>query len=145
MTSAASLRIIGDDLVPEEITRLLGCAPTRAEFKGQLVRGKSSARERIARTGRWSLETADRAPDDLNGQIMEIVSRLTPDLDVWNFLANRFQMDLFCGLFMAKSGEGFMLSPEALLALGSRRIELGLCLYGPITPPPVSAPPAGRG
>jgi hypothetical protein len=145
MTSAASLRIIGDDLDPEEITRLLGCAPTRAEFKGQLLRGKSSARERIARTGRWSLEAADRAPDDLNDQIMEIVGRLTPDLDVWVSLANRFRMDLFSGLFMAKSNEGLTLLPEALLALGSRRIELGLCLYGPITQPPSSVPPADRG
>jgi hypothetical protein len=144
MTSAASLRIIGDDLDPEEITRLLGCAPTMAEIKGQLLRGKSIARERIARTGCWSLEAADRAPDDLNSQIMEIVGQLNPDPHVWASLAERFRMDLFCGLFMAKSGEGFTLSPEALLALGSRRIELGICLYGPITPPPASEPSEDR-
>jgi hypothetical protein len=145
MKSAATLRIIGNDLVPDEITRLLRCEPTSAQFKGEVLRGKSTLRQRTARTGSWYLEVADRTPDDLNGQIMEIVGRLNPDSDVWVSLANRFRMDVFCGLFMAKSGEGFTLSPEALLALGSRRIEFDLCLYAPITPPPASEPSAGRG
>jgi hypothetical protein len=145
MKSAVTLRIVGDDLVPDEITRLLRCEPTSAEFKGQVVRGKNTRRERTARSGSWRLEVADRTPDDLNGQIMEIVGRLNQDPDVWASLANRFRIDVFCGLFMAKSGEGFTLSPEALLALGSRRIEFDLCLYAPITPPPASEPSAGRG
>ena len=52
----------------------------------------------------------------------------------WASLAGRFRMDLFCGLFMAKSSEGLTVSAEALLALGARGIELGLCLYDRIEP-----------
>jgi hypothetical protein len=147
MRSAAALRIIGDDLVPDEITRVLGCAPTSAETKGQVLRGKSAGRERVARSGSWRLEVADRTPDDLNGQIMEIVGRLNQDPEVWASLANRFRVDVFCGLFMAKSDEGFSLSPEALSVLGARRIELAVCLYAASdsTPPPSSVPSADRG
>jgi hypothetical protein len=65
---------------------------------------------------------------------MEIVGRLNPDPEVWASLASRFRLDLFCGLFMEKSSEGLTLSPEALLALGARKIELSLCLYDPIKP-----------
>ena len=129
MKSAACLRIIGDDLSPEEITRVLGREATGAEHKGQVLRGKSSGRERIARSGSWRFEVADRTPDDLDGQIMEIVGQLNQDPEVWASLAKRFRLDIFCGLFMAKRSEGLSLSPEALLALGTRQIELGLCLY----------------
>ena len=64
-----------------------------------------------------------------DGQIMEIVGQLNQDPEVWASLAKRFRLDIFCGLFMAKRSEGLSLSPEALLALGTRQIELGLCLY----------------
>lgn len=132
MTSVAALRIIGDDLVPEDITLILGCEPTSSAFKGQVIRGKKTGQERIARTGSWHVQAADRTPDDLNGQIMEILGRLNQDPEVWASLATRFRLDLFCGLFMAKSSEGLTLLPEALLALGTRQIELALCLYDPV-------------
>jgi len=44
-------------------------------------------------------------------------------------------MDLSCGLFMAKSSEGLSLSPEALSALGTRHIELAICIDDPIDVP----------
>jgi len=46
--SKATLRIIGDALIPDEITRLLACAPTRAWSKGNVIRGKRTGRERIS-------------------------------------------------------------------------------------------------
>src|SRR5262245_37335155 len=66
--SAASLRIYGDDLVPEEVTRLLGCTPTRAEQKGQVIR-TTSGRERTARTGGWHLIAPDSEPEGLDQQV----------------------------------------------------------------------------
>jgi len=60
MSSAAGLRIIGDDVVPEEITRVLGCEPTSTTVKGQVIRGKKTGQERIARTGSWHLDVPDR-------------------------------------------------------------------------------------
>jgi hypothetical protein len=134
MKSAASLRIIGEGLVPEEITRILGRPPTRAQSKGQVLRHESTGREWTSRTGIWHFRVADRAPDDLNGQVMEILGQLNQDLAVWASLSARFRMDIFCGLFMAKNNEGLSLSPEVLLALGQRRIELGLDLYDPPEP-----------
>ena len=53
-------------LVPDEITRILRCEPTSAEFKGQVIRSKTG-RDRIARTGSWYLEVSHRTPDDLDG------------------------------------------------------------------------------
>jgi hypothetical protein len=55
---------------------------------------------------------------------------LTEDLAVWEELTTRFSADLFCGLFMREGNEGLSLSPETMQALGSRRLLLGLDIYG---------------
>jgi len=44
-------------------------------------------------------------------------------------------MDLFCGLFMKESSEGFSISPATLAMLGERGIELQFDIYAPINEP----------
>lgn len=50
--SAASLRFFGDTLDPDELTRPLGCQPTKSERKGEetvgKVKGKNERREVVA-------------------------------------------------------------------------------------------------
>ena len=128
--TAASLRIMGDDLDPLEITLLLGHEPSSAERKGQEIVGKSTGRVREARTGSWRLEARARAPGDLDAQIGEILSKLSSDLGTWQKLAERFRMDLFCGLFLNGGTGGEVVSAKSMAALGSRGIELGLDIYG---------------
>ncbi|HEV2548113.1 MAG TPA: DUF4279 domain-containing protein [Stellaceae bacterium] len=132
MRFRVTLRIIGDALVPDEITHLLGCAPTRAQRKGDIIRGKTTGRERNALTGSWLLETEARDPADLDGQIAGILDRVTEDPDVWARLSQAFRIDFFCGLFMARANEGVALSPSTLAALGSRGIELAFDIYDAI-------------
>ena len=128
--SAASLRIGGDDLDPAEITRLLGCEPSLAHTKGQELVGSATGRVRIARIGTWMLDATDQSPEDLDGQIAEVLGKLTGDLEVWRSIAAKYEMDFYCGLFMQKSNEGLTISPQSLAALGLRQIELGLDIYG---------------
>lgn len=122
--SAVTLRIMGDDLLPQEITKLLGAAPTRSHAKGEAF-GQSN----IRKSGGWLLRAQDRTPENLDGQIDEILNQLTDDLDVWAQLGRRFRIDLFCSLFMQESNEGLSLSSKALRALGERGIVLGLDIY----------------
>lgn len=128
--SVATLRIIGDDLVPTDVSRLLNCTPTTATKKGDVIVGKSGL-QRIARTGMWSLQSEDRQPENLDGQIEEILGKMTANMEIWQTLARRFRMDLFCGLFMSGGNEGLSISPTSLLSLGQRGIQLGLDVYGP--------------
>jgi hypothetical protein len=131
--SVVALRIIGDDLVPNEITALLGTSPTRAVVKGETgkhIVGPKVGDVRVARSGMWTLDALDRQPEDMNGQIQEIFSRMTDDLSVWQSITSRFRVDLFCGLWLTGSDNGMALSPQSLATLGERGIELGLCIYG---------------
>jgi len=129
--SAATLRIAGDDLVPQEISNLLGGTPTLARTKGETIIGPKTGKTRIARTGQWHLDANDREPEDLNGQISEILGQITGDLEVWRLLSQKYEIDLFCGWFMKEGGEGLEVSAESLAALGDRGIKLGVCLYAP--------------
>lgn len=138
--SLVTLRFFGDDLLPEEVSALLGATPTAAHHKGQQLTGSQPDAVRIARTGSWRLGAARREPEDLEAQIFEILDQLTSDLSAWQSLAP-FRPDLFCGLFMGSGNDGVSLSPRALLALGQRGIELGLDIYDAKEEEP-TAPPA---
>lgn len=119
---------MGDDLIPDEITRLLGVAPTLAEIKGEPIVSPVSGKTRLV-PGMWLLRAADRSPADMDGQIQEILSQTTNDLAVWQSLSKKYFTQLFCGLVMEGTNEGIGLSPQSLVALGERGIELGLDIY----------------
>jgi len=60
---------------------------------------KKTGKVRIAKAGLWRLHAKDREPEDMDGQIEELLSQATPDLKIWQDLAKRYHIDLFCGLF----------------------------------------------
>ena len=128
--SRASLRIMGDDLVPEHVTRLLGAQPDLARTKGQRWQ-TPKGREMVARTGQWHLTAAPQEPADVDAQIAGLLEQCSSDLAVWQALSARFDIDLFCGFFMAEDNEGVSLSPASLQALGERGILLDLDIYAP--------------
>ena len=120
---------MGDALIPATITELLGCEPTSSHVKGEIRRGKRTGREFKYHSGQWSLRAKEEDPGNLNAQIEEIFSRVTPDLAIWADLGREFRMDLFCGLFMRGWNEGVCLTPQSLTILASRGIELSLDVY----------------
>jgi hypothetical protein len=127
--SVATLRISGDDLDPAQITRLLGCAPTSAQTKGERIVGRDTQVARIASRGMWRLVAVAREPEDLDGQIVELISKMTADIEIWKSIAAKYRVDLFCGIFLRGSNEGLSISPQSLTALGLRQIELALDIY----------------
>jgi hypothetical protein len=127
--SAVTLRIMGENLIPDEITTLLRASPTHTETKGDKIVGKKTGHVRIAKVGMWRLRAADREPEDMDAQIHEILSQMTPDLTVWQTITKKYHADLFCGLFMRMGNEGLTISPQSLAALGARGIEMGFDIY----------------
>jgi hypothetical protein len=105
--TTVSLRIFGDDLEPVEITRLLGAEPSTSYSKGErysvgIKKGEYARRK----TGAWIMSSGSPSPGDLNSQITAILTPLTKDLEVWDCLAKRFRLDVYCGVFMALTNEG---------------------------------------
>ena len=126
--AVASLRIVGDDLTPDEVTTLLGVRPSRSFARGDEVRHRRTP-PRIAGFGMWSLDAPETEPADIDSQVSALLHPLTDDLDVWRELAVRFDVDVFCGWFMKYGNEGIAMSPRTLLALAERQIVLDLDIY----------------
>jgi uncharacterized protein YjbJ (UPF0337 family) len=129
--SVATLRIAGDNLDPSEISALLGHSASKQQVKGEVSVGKVTGRSRTAKTGLWRLKATDAMPEDLDGQIAELLGKLTNDRKVWELISDKYDIDLFCGLFMKVSNEGMSISAESMKALGARGIELSLDIYDP--------------
>ena len=118
-----TLRAFHEDLVPEEVTRLLQCQPTTAEAKG--------ARGRFPPKGRWlfEIQSKDLGDVDLEDGLKILFEKLPVDLKVWAELTERYKVDIFCGLFLAAENRGFSLSPEMSKMLADRGLEIGFDIY----------------
>jgi Domain of unknown function (DUF4279) len=126
--ASAALRIMGDTLVPDKITTMLGAAPTSGQYKGEELLGKSGV-TRIARSGMWRLQASETSPADLDAQVQEILAKLSQDTSVWIRIASEFDVDLFCGWFLDERNEGLGISASTLRELGVRGVELSLDIY----------------
>ncbi len=126
----ATLRISGEDLLPEDITNSLGGFPSHAQMRGEEIKAPSG-NTRVAKFGMWRLSATEQEPGDLDYQVSEILDQLTNNLNAWQELADNYKIDLFCGIFMESDMEGISLSPESLQKLGERNILLDLDIYGP--------------
>ncbi|GAB0152335.1 DUF4279 domain-containing protein [Marinobacterium sp. BA1] len=127
--SKASLRLIGDSLNPKEISDILGCEGTTMYSKGDVRINKRTGSHYERKSGHWSLVATECEPEDIDGQVSEILSQLSSDLTIWNELSSKYSIDLFCGIFMEKNNEGMDISPKTLVELGNRGIMLALDIY----------------
>lgn len=129
--SLMTLRIFGEALDPDEITRLLGAAPSSSRRRGDVRARSKDGREIIAKEGMWLLNVEKRTPEDTDGQVAEMLGRLTNDLSIWLSLCQQYRVDLFCGWIMQETNEGLYISPETMAALAARGIKLGIDIYAP--------------
>lgn len=122
-----SLRVFGDDLDPVEVTTLLGCQPTEARRRGEVI--PDPRYHRTARTGCWLLDGADEPSTELEAQVGNLLGRLTDDVVSWRDLSRRFRVDVFCGVFLDSFNRGFALSPKLMRRLADQGIEIGFDIY----------------
>lgn len=121
-----SLRICGDDLIPEEITQQLGCAPTEAHRKGECVRTGHFVRE--SQIGIWRLH-GECEDGNLDSAITSLLTKIRSDLEVWNSLAHKYRIDIFCGIFLHTLNQGVSIQSITLEQLASRGIILSFDMY----------------
>lgn len=123
------IRIFGDDLIPDEVTKLLQCQPSEIRTKGD-VRG-SKENPRLVTTGSWRLHVDENDGSILEEKVDKLLKQLTDDLSIWEQITDRFATDIFCGLFLEEFNEGFSLSPGLLKKLSDRNLEIGFDIYLP--------------
>ncbi|HEY9227641.1 MAG TPA: DUF4279 domain-containing protein [Gemmatimonadaceae bacterium] len=128
---SVALRVSGDTLDPDAITRLMGVTPKFAARKGETrLRG---GRPVTQRSGIWTYAVAnERAPEwQLDDAIVELLNHLPNDLEMWQTLGRTHRVDVFCGLFMGSENQGADVQPQTLRLLADRGLTLELDIYGP--------------
>jgi hypothetical protein len=136
----ASLRLYGDDLVPDDVSRLMNLQPTDAAPKGfrtPAPRGKV----RLAPTGRWILSTEDQicstvVEDHLEWLLDRLDAAGVKPLD----LPGVSHADIFCYWLSATGHGGPVVSPDVLGRLAGYRLLLGFDIYFGGEPREIDAP-----
>ena len=130
--NSVGLTFHGVELDPTEITRLLGCAPTKSEKKGDAILSRKLKIIRYAKQGYWSLEPDLPRSAEIEAKIVNILDKVTADLDIWSLINQKYSSRIFCGLFLDSSNEGFGLSPETLKQLADRGLKIEFDIYSKI-------------
>lgn len=125
--TVASLRIFGD-FEPEDVSLLLSAQPSSSYRKGD---PHHNPRVKPRSVSLWSFEAPEEEPGDLETQIRFIFDALSQDLAVWKELSQKYEVDLFAGLFIREWNEGFSLSVEVMKMLVDRGVEIGFDVYSP--------------
>lgn len=126
--AVAALRIFGDGLDPDELSRLFGRSYTKGWVKGYEC-STSSGAVVIKKTGGWILEAEPTESADFNDQIAQLLRSIDISLDDRALVASRFEMGIFCGWFMCESIESVTVSPRIMRMLGDRNIPLFVDIY----------------
>ena len=126
-----TLRITGDDLDPEEVTKLFGCKPDDAQRKGEPILRQDGSVKRIPNFGMWRLRLRPEQTDewDCAEAMMLVLRRLPSSVDLWKRLAERYKIDFFVALLMTSQNKGFVIGPDILKYLGDRGIAAGFDVY----------------
>jgi hypothetical protein len=108
---SATLRIFGDGVDIDEVSRTLCLAPTRAYRKGQKRRPSGS--------DWWSMDMwSYKAPVDkdrpLHDHIMAIWDAVRPHIPYLRRLKERFHVDIFCGYRTNDCTAGFVVDHRCL-------------------------------
>jgi uncharacterized protein DUF4279 len=122
------LRVTGDDLDPERITRMLGVNPTRAARKGEAI--DLSGIPTVQRTGIWSWALPASPEWELGDAIDTLLERLPHDPALWESMAGWSTVAVVCGLYIHDVDRVAQLSPDTLARLAERRLALTLHIRG---------------
>lgn len=128
IATSATLRIFGEQLDPADISHRLGCTPTTAEKKGELM---GPSKNTVARQGGWKLRIEREEGEHLNDQISRLLAATSSDKDVWADLVRLYSVDMYCGVWLDEPGQGLNVVPKVLAELGRRGISLEFDIYFP--------------
>ncbi len=118
----ASLRIFGDDLDIDEITRTLGIEPTHSHRKGE----RSSHMAQPWPHDMWCFEPPIDETRPLHEHIMALWNAVRPNILYLRALKQQFHVDVFCGYRSNSDTAGFEVDYHCLGLFAELEIPLGI-------------------
>lgn len=122
------LRVTGDDLDPDRITRMFGVNPTISARKGEEI--DKGGVPITQHTGIWSYSLPASPEWELGDAIDTLLERLPHDPALWESLAGWATVAVVCGLFVHDINRVADVPPDTLARLAERRLALSLEIRG---------------
>lgn len=117
------LEILGDELDPDAVTRILGCVPTTSYRKGDETRSGSQYR----RTGGWfsdSPKLTFSEIDDPSRLLEQWLATFPADRAVWDALQENLQVRVRLAAYVSRMNAELWLTPAVMKALVDRGLQL---------------------
>jgi hypothetical protein len=118
----------GDDLDPEEISRLLNCSPTSSHSKGEPRPGLSASAGPWT-SGAWLLKVEGQAPQTASEVLSELLRMLPDDEALWRELSRRWRVSIWLGVFLEKWNRGFELEAPLIERIARTHASLSFDIY----------------
>ncbi len=117
----ATLCIYHQDLVPSQITQLLGVKPSCSQIKGEVLR-----KGQVAPIGGWFLKTRDVIDSrDLRYHIDALLQKLGPQREILKLLRERgYDIRISCFWESATGNGGPLLDYQMMSELGELSIDI---------------------
>ena len=125
------LRVTGDDLDPERITRMLGANPTLAARKGEEM--DLHGVPVVQRTGIWSYSLPASPEWELSDAIDTLLEQLPADPALWESIAGWADVAVVCGLYVHDIDRSADIEPDTLARLAERRLALRIEIRGVVS------------
>ena len=119
---SACLRIFGDGLDIDHVTRTLGLTPTHAHRKGELHGSRSVPWPHDM----WSYEPPVDTARPLHEHIMALWQAVRPHIQYLRGLKKRFHVDVFCGYRSSSGTAGFEVDHRCLGLFAELEVPFGV-------------------
>jgi hypothetical protein len=127
--SKACIRISGDNLQPDEVSRELGLQATKSGLKGERLSGRPRMRPLLSSLWMLNSPLSDQSP--LEDHLKWLLDVLEPKFHVISRITKQHQAEFFCG-FGSDNGQGGCIFAVELL---ERLVKLGVPLVLDLHPP----------
>jgi Domain of unknown function (DUF4279) len=129
------LRIYGDELDPEALSRRLGITPSKSQRRGQVFTN-SLGRNRTAKVGGWFLSSEENVNSkDLRRHLDWLIAQLRDGVQELTALQNEAGIQMWITvIWWSKNGDGwFTLESQHMRAIAEMNLEcqFELAFYGP--------------
>jgi hypothetical protein len=118
----ANLCMYAEELDIQALSSLLGCNPTEAHRKGDVIKKRPPAS-----IGLWCLESPENLL--LPEKISFLIKNTTSDKNAWDKIASTHDIQLRCSLFLHSWTEGFEIPANMIAEVGSRHWKFGMSIY----------------
>jgi Domain of unknown function (DUF4279) len=127
---SAALRVTGDDLDPEVVSRLLNLEPDQYHRKGDPNVGRSGRRYGDFVEGLWLKKSTVEETHSLDEHLNDIASKLQGRETALQELEKRgWQSDIFIGVFGVGDNDVFRIAPQTQKRLAALSLELTFDVY----------------